>query len=572
MSKAIICIVAIAMILGISLPIASAQNLPEAYYGTVTIDGVDAPVGTVITAVHDGEECGSITTVYPGKFGSDDEGNFGALSPKLIVRDLGTDETVEFLVNGVSTGQTTPFQSGEVTRIDLTVGDALPLPHLFYGTVLIGGTDAPAGTIITAKIDSVQYGSITAVYAGKYGSDDKGNFGIFIPKLSVQGYIDDGSTIEFYVNGVQAGETASFISGEVTELNLTAENTPTPTPTATPMATPEPFFLNVTSPEDQSAVYNSEIEVEGETLLTAIVSVNGVMVAVEADGTFSTTVILMEGINNIEIIASNLEGTEEISEILVVAYIPPPTPTPTPTPDPGDYAPYAPSNPTPSNGATGVSVDAVLSWNGGDPNGDDVEYRVYFGTTSSPRSARYYRDDTSYTPSYLQYNTHYYWKIVARDSDYETTEGPLWEFTTEAQITPTPTPTPYTITGLTNEVDCSTLPSTSIQLYDGAILEASTSSDDLGEYSLAVPGPGSYDVIAIKSGYKSVTQSIAITNPGEYTKDFSSETGLVPEAPDMSYVLLCVNHWQYPVTPCDLSMSKVLQVVNAWLNPILSIP
>ncbi len=133
-------------------------------------------------------------------------------------------------------------------------------------------------------------------------------------------------------------------------------------------------------------------------------------------------------------------------------------------------------------------------------------------------------------------------------------------------------PAPYTITGLTNEVDCSTLPFTSIQLYEGAVLVASTTSNDLGGYSFIVPGTGSYDVVANKSGYKDATQSITIADPGEYSLNFNSETGLVPEAPNMSYVLLCVNHWQYPVPPCDLSMSKVLQVVNAWLNPVLSIP
>ncbi len=100
------------------------------------------------------------------------------------------------------------------------------------------------------------------------------------------------------------------------------EATPTPEPTATPRPTPEPLSLTITTPENQSSVDIPEIEVAGETLLTAIVSVNGELVDVEADGTFSTTITLDEGINNIEIVASHLDGTEELSEILMVAYMP----------------------------------------------------------------------------------------------------------------------------------------------------------------------------------------------------------------------------------------------------------
>ena len=84
---------------------------------------------------------------------------------------------------------------------------------------------------------------------------------------------------------------------------------------------------------------------------------------------------------------------------------------------------------------------------------------------------------------------------------------------------------------------------------------------------LSLPETGDYDVVASKAGYKDETQPISITSPGIYTLDFRGEHGLIPQAPSMSYVLGCVNHWLYPVEPCGLSMSKVLAVVNAWLYP-----
>ena len=100
-----------------------------------------------------------------------------------------------------------------------------------------------------------------------------------------------------------------------------ATETATPAPTQTPRPTPKPLFLTVTTPEDESIVATSEVEVAGTTLPTAIVSVNGTMVDVEDDGGFSTTVTLEEGPNTIEVVASTIKG-EEKGEVRMVMYIP----------------------------------------------------------------------------------------------------------------------------------------------------------------------------------------------------------------------------------------------------------
>lgn len=94
-----------------------------------------------------------------------------------------------------------------------------PTPNSFYGTVTIaGGSPAPVGTVITAKVAEVECGSITTTVEGQYGSSSP-----LGPWLVVQGYIDQGTTIDFYIGGAEANENGSFNSGAFTELNLTTE-------------------------------------------------------------------------------------------------------------------------------------------------------------------------------------------------------------------------------------------------------------------------------------------------------------------------------------------------------------
>ena len=93
-----------------------------------------------------------------------------------------------------------------------------PLPHAFYGTVEdVNGNNVPVGAVIQAFVNGIERGSITVTEAGRYGSEDPGG-----SKLIVQNDIDEGSEIIFKIKGVLAKETATFESGDVTQLNLTA--------------------------------------------------------------------------------------------------------------------------------------------------------------------------------------------------------------------------------------------------------------------------------------------------------------------------------------------------------------
>ena len=89
--------------------------------------------------------------------------------------------------------------------------------------------------------------------------------------------------------------------------------------------------------------------------------------------------------------------------------------------------PSVPNNPSPSDGATGVAVNGMLSW-----SATGYAYAVYLGkessnltlyTTASETKAKYVALDNSQT---------YYWRVDAYDKDLkEFKEGPVWRFTTE---------------------------------------------------------------------------------------------------------------------------------------------
>jgi hypothetical protein len=100
---------------------------------------------------------------------------------------------------------------------------------------------------------------------------------------------------------------------------------------------------------------------------------------------------------------------------------------------PVNNPPFSPSNPSPFNHASSVSISTVLSWSGGDPDAEDtVTYDVYFGVSSSPPLVSGGQSASTYNPGTLGYSTTYYWKIVARDNHGLSTTGSVWDFMTQS--------------------------------------------------------------------------------------------------------------------------------------------
>ena len=84
---------------------------------------------------------------------------------------------------------------------------------------------------------------------------------------------------------------------------------------------PQPFFLIITEPLDQTFAVQPTIPLVGRTTAGTVVTVNGVAVPVDVSGVFSTTVTLESGPNIIEVLGTSAEG-EELDALVAVIYRP----------------------------------------------------------------------------------------------------------------------------------------------------------------------------------------------------------------------------------------------------------
>ena len=107
--------------------------------------------------------------------------------------------------------------------------------------------------------------------------------------------------------------------------------------------------------------------------------------------------------------------------------------------------PNMPSSPSPANGTTFSTGNrpSKLSWTGGDVDNDNVTYTIYLRKGNSTLTSSYILGNTTST-NYgisVDWNSKYYWKIVATDEHGAVTEGPVWWFKTGAKSSGGETPT-----------------------------------------------------------------------------------------------------------------------------------
>lgn len=125
------------------------------------------------------------------------------------------------------------------------------------------------------------------------------------------------------------------------------------------------------------------------------------------------------------------------------------------------------TNPTPADGATGITIDTAdnnmdgspdnavpLQWTPDAAASPATEYDILYGT--DPASLNNLTANVTFTSTSVRitgndFNTTYYWSIVAINNS-GSTQGPVWSFTTQVPTAPAPTnaTTPDPIDGATN--------------------------------------------------------------------------------------------------------------------------
>ncbi len=104
-----------------------------------------------------------------------------------------------------------------------------PLPSSFKGTVKVDGANVNGSTVVTARINGVQYASTTvSTYLGDtvYSLDVKGD------ESDTPGIIEggvEGDIVVFFIGGIQAAQTGTWHSGTNVTLNLTGFSNRAPT-------------------------------------------------------------------------------------------------------------------------------------------------------------------------------------------------------------------------------------------------------------------------------------------------------------------------------------------------------
>ena len=276
------------------------------------------------------------------------------------------------------------------------------LPHLFCGALTIDGALAPAGATVEGRatgalINPARSNPIVTTQAGEYGATNATGC---VSGLLVQGSIAPAATIEFFVNGTKANETAAWQSGAATRLNLTLGIFPLPAPTK-PTA-PSGLTANVFSPTridlswSDNATNETAFSIEKSTNGGAFSAIGSVAANVR---TSSDATVSINNTYAYRIIAVSAGGNSEPSNVAQVT----------------TFVPAAPS------GLTAVAANDLqvnLNW----VHTDTLEtgFRIQRATTTAFTTPTLVgtvaANVTSFSDSTVQPSTQYSYRVVAMNS------------------------------------------------------------------------------------------------------------------------------------------------------------
>ncbi len=193
----------------------TSQLMPASYYGSITREGVGAPIGTEITVWIDGTE---MTT---SRYVSRTKGTYGYYpDPGLIVlpdnpdtseKDGGgTGDTLVFKINGFGADQTAVWYSGNIDEVNLTCNNCDNPPTL-------NGSVSPAtGYRNTSFTFTVYYSDQDNDAPGWLNVDVSGtpyNITGNFSDATTQSEYKDGKQYSVQVSGISPGTHTSRFSG-----------------------------------------------------------------------------------------------------------------------------------------------------------------------------------------------------------------------------------------------------------------------------------------------------------------------------------------------------------------------
>jgi len=94
-----------------------------------------------------------------------------------------------------------------------------------------------------------------------------------------------------------------------------------------------------------------------------------------------------------------------------------------------NYVPYAPSLVAPTNYSQVSDSSINLEWNCSDLDGDDLSYDLYYGQTEATATKESNLNESTFTLSNLVTGTTVFWRVVAHDTQGNSSHGQLWSFT-----------------------------------------------------------------------------------------------------------------------------------------------
>ena len=193
----------------LAVPVSALLLIPHAFYGNIIINGEPAPIGTVVEARCQGVTVGvsgnPIMTSEVGKYGSESE-----LGVKLIVQgeEIEGNPVISFYINGHLADQTYNWQTGEITRLDLSV--------------TISTTPENGEETSPAETSTLQYSLF-----GEERNVSIGNTGEILESIEISSTLPSGKVT---VN-INAGTKALDNDGNpLTNLTADANLTPPPAP------------------------------------------------------------------------------------------------------------------------------------------------------------------------------------------------------------------------------------------------------------------------------------------------------------------------------------------------------